>query len=98
MTNRQISSLSPSPAVPSQVLVASNIDWGVTIDAYLLGAARIGDRYAAQAYFDLSGNTEDGMTVVTPPVTLLFRKDEFVMLRSVCGKDHYVIVTEQGKG
>ncbi|KPC32735.1 Uncharacterized protein ABJ99_1587 [Pseudomonas syringae pv. cilantro] len=38
------------------------------------------------------------MTVVTPPVTLLFRKDEFVMLRSVCGKDHYVIVTEQGKG
>lgn len=98
MTRRQSSNLRQPPGVPSQVVVASKMAWGAVIDAYLFDAARIGDRYAAQAYFDLSGNIGDGMTVVTPPVTELIRKDGFVMLRSVCEKDHYVIVTEQRMG
>jgi len=76
--------------------MASRINWGVTIDAYLIGAARVGDRYAAEAYLDRSGKISDGMTVVTPPVTLLLDRDGFVMVRSVCLNDHYVIVTEQG--
>jgi hypothetical protein len=96
MSRREISNSRQPPGVPSLVVVASKIDWGVAIDAYLFDAARIGDRYAAQAYFDLSGKIGDGMTVVTPPVTELARKDGFVMLRSFCGKDYYVIVTEQG--
>ena len=96
MTNRQISGLTQPTAVPSLVLMASRINWGVTIDAYLTGAARVGDRYAAEAYLDRSGKISDGMTVVTPPVTLLLDRDGFVMVRSVCLNDHYVIVTEQG--
>jgi hypothetical protein len=75
--------------------MARSIDWGVTIDAYLMCAARMGNRYAAKAYSDRSGKISDGMTVVTPPVTRLLDKDGFVVVRSVSHQDHYVIVTEQ---
>jgi len=88
-------SLVQPAALPSRVLTASSLDWGVTIDAYLIGAARMGDRYAAQAYLDRSGGIRDGMTVVTPEVTQVSRKEGFLMVRSVSQKDHYVIVTEQ---
>jgi hypothetical protein len=95
MRKRQVLSLVQPAALPSQVSTASSLDWGVTIDAYLIGAARMGDRYAAQAYLDRSGEIRDGMTVVTPEVTQVARKGDFLMVRSVSQKDHYVIVTEQ---
>lgn len=94
MTSRQIMRLAQPPAVPPLVLVASNIDWGVIVDAYLCSAARIGDRYAAEAFLDRSGVVSDGMTVATPPVTVLMHKNGFMLVRSQCLKDHYVIVTE----
>jgi len=94
MTNRQSMRLARPPAVPALVLVASNIDWGVIVDAYLFGAARIGDRYAAEAFLDRSGVVSDGMTVATLPVTVLMHKNGFILVRSQCLRDHYVIVTE----
>ncbi|MDR9862910.1 hypothetical protein [Pseudomonas baetica] len=94
MTNRLSMRLAQPPAVPALVLEASNIDWGVIVDAYLIGAARIGDRYAAEAFLDRSGLVSDGMTVATPPVTVLMHKNGFMLVRSQCLKDHYVIVTE----
>lgn len=94
MTIRQSMGLAQPPAVPALVLEASNIDWGVIVDAYLIGAARIGDRYAAEAFLDRSGLVSDGMTVATPPVTVLMHKNGFMLVRSQCLKDHYVIVTE----
>jgi len=95
MSKTQVLGLIEPAAVPSGVLTASSLDWGVTVDAYLIGAARMGDRYAAQAYLDRSGEIRDGMTVVTPEVTQVSRKEGFLMVRSVSQKDHYVIVTEQ---
>jgi hypothetical protein len=98
MTRRNILSLIAPAAIPSQVLMACSIDWGVTVDAYLMGAARIGDRYAAEAYLDSSGKIKDGMTVITPDVTHVTSKAGFVMVRSLSQKDHYVIVTENPQG
>ena len=95
MTKMQISTSIKSPVVPTQVLAASKIDWGVPIDAYLMGAARLGHRYAAEAFLDRSGKVGDGMTVATPPVTILMQKDGFILVRSECHKDHYVIVTQR---
>ncbi|KPW52717.1 hypothetical protein ALO95_200356 [Pseudomonas syringae pv. antirrhini] len=95
MIKRQVLGLVDPAVVPSGVLIASSLDWGVTVDAYLIDAARMGGRYAAQAYLDRSGEIRDGMTVVTPEVTQISRKGGFLMVRSLSQKDHYVIVTEQ---
>ncbi|KPB59926.1 MULTISPECIES: hypothetical protein [Pseudomonas] len=95
MTGMQISDSINTAAVPAQVVAASKINWGVPIDAYLMDAARVGDRYAAEAFLDRSGRVSDGMTVATPPVITLMHKDRFKLVRSECHKDHYVIVTEQ---
>jgi hypothetical protein len=72
---------------------ASQIDWGVFVDAYLTDAARVGERYAACAHRDRSGVICDGMTIVTPPVVVLAEVGTFSLLRSLSGQDHYVIVT-----
>ncbi|NWF06699.1 hypothetical protein HX810_03295 [Pseudomonas salomonii] len=84
--------------VPAQVALANRIDWGVIVDAFLMKAARVGNRYAAEAYLDRSGLISDGMTVVTPDVVQVARAGEFVMVRSICQNDHYVIVTELVSG
>lgn len=72
---------------------ASQVDWGVMVDAYLTDAAPVGDRYAACAHRDQSGVICDGMTIVTPPVVVLAEVGTFSLLRSRSGQDHYVIVT-----
>jgi hypothetical protein len=72
---------------------ASQIDWGVFVDAYLTDAARVGHRYAARAHRVQSGAIRDGMTVVTPPVVCLTEVGKFSLVRSRSGQDHYVIVT-----
>lgn len=79
---------------PAAVIHARKIDWGVPVDAFLADAAKVGDRYAAKAYGDQSGRAEDGDTVVTPPVTFLTSDGTYKLFRSVCGRDHYVIVSE----
>lgn len=72
---------------------AEGIDWGVPIDAYLMDAARVGNRYVASVYCDLSGISANGEIVVTPPVRQISKVGRFEMLQSLCGNDHYVVVT-----
>lgn len=79
--------------IPDGVEKAKGIDWGVPIDAYLMNAAQVSNRFAASVYSDLSGASEDGMTILTPPVRQLARVEKFELLQSLCGNDHYVVVT-----
>ncbi|WP_241151771.1 hypothetical protein [Pseudomonas viridiflava] len=81
-----------------EVVQAKAIEWGVTVDAYLVDACRVGQRYAAKVFSDLSGVCEDGMTVATPPLELVEAKSGFKLMRSLIGGDHYVIVCEQQTG
>lgn len=79
---------------PARVARATVIEWGVTIDAYLLDAAMVGNRYTARVYQDLSGVNADGMTVVTPEVRAVREQGGFTLVRSLGGHDHYVIVSK----
>lgn len=79
--------------IPDGVEKARGVDWGVPIDAYLMNAAQVGSRFAASVYCDLSGASADGMTILTPPVRQLAKVGRFEMLQSLCGNDHYVVVT-----
>lgn len=79
--------------IPGEVEKAKGVDWGVLIDAYLVDAAQVGNRFAASVYRDLSGVSADGMTILTPPVRQLAKVGKFEMLQSLCGNDHYVVVT-----
>jgi hypothetical protein len=81
-----------------EVIQATTIDWGVTVDAYLVDAARVGQRYAARVFSDLSGVSADGMTVATPPLELVEARSGFKLMRSLSGGDYYVIVCEQQAG
>jgi len=89
---RTIAEVLPS-SIPSEVLQASAIDWEVMVDAYLFGAAFVGGCYAARAFLDRSGEIDDGMTVLTPVVRVMVERNGFVLVRSLCGQDHYVIVS-----
>lgn len=82
-------------SIPPAVLAASNERWGVAIDAYMVDAVRVGDRFAATAYFDLSGTIDDGSTVATPPVRVVERRESFVLLQTLCGSDYYVIAASR---
>lgn len=82
--------------IPADVKKASRINWGVLVDAYLINAARVGSRYAGTLYFDCAGSISNGETVVTPPVRKLTSRGDFCLVQSTCGKDHYVIVSENG--
>ncbi|WP_122762014.1 hypothetical protein, partial [Pseudomonas viridiflava] len=75
------------------VEAARGVDWGVPIDAYLMNAAKVGSRFAASVYLDRSGTAANGVTVATPPVFHVAKIRGFEMVRSVCGSDHYVIVS-----
>lgn len=79
--------------IPHEVSKAQGVDWGVCIDAYLLNAARAGQRYAAEVYLDQSGASENGMTVATPPLRCVEIRHGFKLMRSASG-DHYVFVSE----
>lgn len=78
--------------IPLQVLAAKRIKWGVVIDAYLIDVARVGARYSAMAFSDRAGLIEDGETVATPPAQAVAEQQGFVLLRSITGRDHYVVV------
>lgn len=79
--------------IPDEIIRAQGVQWGVCIDAYLLNAARAGQRYAAEVYFDLSGVSENGMTVATPPLRCVEIRHGFKLMRSAMG-DHYVFASE----
>lgn len=79
---------------PPQVELARGMVWGVPIDAYLMDAAKVGDRFVAKAYADLSNRIADGSTIATPPVRLLRAEGPFRLIQSTSGKDHYVIVSD----
>lgn len=78
-------------SIPPDVLIARQIQWDVLVDAYLTQAAKVGDRYAATVYLDRAGAIADGTTIATPQVKTVGEKEGFILLRSVCGNDHYVI-------
>ncbi|TVT84285.1 hypothetical protein QU606_19375 [Pseudomonas sp. OVF7] len=80
--------------LPPLVVQAAGIDWGVTVDAYLMNAARVGDRITAMVYCDLSGVGSDGMTVVTPKLRMVKQEGGYTLVQSMTGLDHYVIVSE----
>ncbi len=84
--------------IPPAVLRASREDWGVRIDAYLINAAKVGDRFAASVFLDHAGAIENGETVVTPPLRSMSARGEFRLMQSVCGQDHYIIVSEYRAG
>lgn len=77
--------------IPSVVLIAQRIQWDVLVDAYLTQAAKVGDRYAASVFLDRAGVIADGTTIATPQVRTVGEKQGFVLLRSLCGNDHYVV-------
>ncbi|OSR74430.1 hypothetical protein BV326_01249 [Pseudomonas syringae pv. actinidiae] len=81
-----------------EVVQAKAIEWGVIVDAYLVDASRVGQRYAAKVFSDLSGVSEDGMTVATPPLELVEARSGFRLMRSLIGNDYFVIVCEQQTG
>ncbi len=74
------------------------LDWRVSVDAYLIDAARVGTRYAAIAFCDQSGASSNGMTVATPPVRHVATRGAFKLLQTLDGADNYVLVTEHHAG
>lgn len=80
-------------SIPKAVSDAKKYDWKVVVDAYLFGAGKVGEHYAAHAYFDLSGTIGDGETILTPPVRVVARRDGYTLVQSECGGDHYVLVS-----
>lgn len=85
-------------SIPPVVVAASNEKWGVLIDAYLVDAVPVGNRFAAIAYCDRSGSIDDGATVATPAVRAIERRDSFELLQTFCGNDHYVIAARRSDG
>lgn len=84
--------------LPSEVAQAKAHDWGVLIDAFLMNAARVGDRYAATVFCDRSGLVSDGTTVATRSVRQVCAHGGFKLLQTYDGADHYVLVTEHLAG
>ncbi|WP_259640041.1 hypothetical protein [Pseudomonas syringae] len=80
--------------LPAQVEQAMACDWGVFVDAYLCNGAKVGDRYAATAYFAQSGEIPNGITVATHQVRLVATQGAFKLFQTLNGADHYVIVSE----
>ena len=80
--------------MPPEVMRAQAVEWGVLVDAYLVQGARVGNRFAAVAYADHSGNIADGMTIATGPVQLIRSIAGFKLLQTLDQADHYVLVSE----
>lgn len=86
-------------SLPSEVIQAMSHGWGVLVDAYLVNAARVGDRFAATVFCDRSGMVPDGVTVATQPVRHISVRGAFKLLQTLDGADHYVLVNEHdGEG
>lgn len=89
---------SAAEPLPAEVRQAMAYDWGVFVDAYLCNVARVGDRYAATAYFARPGEIPNGVTVATHQVRRVATQGVFALLQTLDGADHYVIVSEQSLG
>jgi len=86
--------MSSKECLPIEVSRAQQVNWGVFVDAYLVNAAKIGNRFAAEAYGDRSGLIVDGTTVATAPVRSIACVNGFRLLQTLDAGDHYVLVTE----
>ncbi|OQR29720.1 hypothetical protein BWR59_19870 [Pseudomonas sp. Bc-h] len=95
---KQVSFSQADYCLKTRLIAAQEISWGVIVDGYLSNAALVGDMYAASIYFDHSRLIRDGETVITPPVEVVRKYRGFTLLRSCCGRDHYVIVSVYGGG
>ena len=93
VTRMKLQMLSLTAAEWSQTLVATR-ERALRVDAYLVNAARAGQSYAALVYNDQSNVSSNGMTVATPPLQLVETRAGFKLMRSLSGKDHYVIASE----
>ncbi|WP_236166807.1 hypothetical protein [Pseudomonas fulva] len=82
-----------SSLVAAKLAVAQAHDWGALVDAYLVDAAEVGDRFVAYVYGDRSEKLVDGMTIVTPPSEVIAEVEGMALLRSVSGNDHYVMIS-----
>lgn len=80
--------------LPIEVTRAQRVNWGVFVDAFLMNAAMVGNRFAAEAYGDRSGLISDGTTVATAPVRSIACVNGFQLLQTLDAGDHYVVVTE----
>lgn len=80
--------------LPIEVTRAQRVNWGVFVDAFLMNAAKVGNRFAAEVYGDRSGLIANGTTVATAPVRSIARVDGFQLLQTLNAGDHYVVVTE----
>lgn len=80
--------------VPSEVVRAQKVDWGVLVDAYLMQAARVGNRFAAVVYADHSGTIANGTTIATTAVRVISSISGFKLLQTLDQADHYVVVSE----
>lgn len=85
-------------SLPGEVVQAMSHDWGVLVDAYLVNAARVGNRFAATVFCDRSDRVPDGVTVATNPVRQIAARGAFKLFQTLDGADHYVLVTEHGGG
>lgn len=54
--------------VSAKLAIAQAHDWGALVDAYLVDAAEVGDRFVAYVYGDLSGQLGCGVRVC--PISL----------------------------
>ncbi|RRV10831.1 hypothetical protein EGJ27_02950 [Pseudomonas sp. v388] len=84
--------------LPAEVRQAMAYDWGVFVDAYLCNGARVGDRYAATAYFGQPGEIPNGATVATHPLRQVATHGSFRLFQTLDGADHYVLVSQQSVG
>lgn len=94
--DEQVSALQATQELKDRLAAAQEINWGVIVDGYLSDAAVVGNVYAASLYLDRARMIQDGETVVTPPVQIISKYQGFTLLKSCCGQDHYVIVSEYG--
>jgi hypothetical protein len=79
--------------IPQEVVLASSFEWEVLVDAFLVNAAKVGNRYTGSVFSDRSGQAADGMTVITPPVLRVAQRDGMTLVRTLCGGDYYVIAS-----
>jgi len=92
-SDEQVIALEAPDDLGGRLKAAQEINWGVIIDGYLSDAAPVGDVYTASIHFDHSRLIQDGETVITPPVEVVRKYGGFTLLKSCCGRDHYVIVS-----
>lgn len=90
-----VQAMGSSDPPPAEVEQAMAYDWGVFVDAYLCNVGRIGDRYAATAYFTQPGGIRNGATVATHQLRQVATRGSSRLFQTLDGVDRHVLVSEQ---